>query len=77
MLAQISIYGHDILYMDKTIWECALNVGWHEVVAHDSHGGHLAYKRLLWDIPEIFAADVKAAHFKKIMSLESSSNFQY
>ena len=54
--------------MDKTIWECALNVGWHEVVTHDSHGGHLAYKRLLWDIPEIFAAeDVKAAHFKKIL----------
>ena len=31
MLAHISIYGHDVLYMDiymdKTIWECALNVG--------------------------------------------------
>ena len=30
MLAYISIYGWDIpymIYMDKTIWECALNVG--------------------------------------------------
>ena len=26
------------------------------------------YERLLWDVPEIFAAeDVKAAHFKKIL----------
>ena len=43
-----------------------------EIESKTGHGA-FTYERLLWDIPEIFAAkDVEAAHFKKILRVQKA-----